>query len=323
MSEKEYITLVAAFTPLGPERIKLLLKYFGSAQKIWESPAQELFKTGLKEEMVKGFIYFRNRFGVNAYFERLKKLKVDYLTIFEKEYPKNLKEVNSAPITLYVKGKIKKEDENAIAVIGSRKMTVYGKEVTSYFSKELAKAKVTIVSGLARGVDTEAHKSALASGGRTIAVLGTGLDNIYPPENKYLAEKISSSGAIISEYPLGYPIRPGNFIIRNRIVSALTKGVLVIEGEERSGTLSTASYAAEQGRSVFAVPGPINSAFSKAPHFLIRNGAKMTTSINDIFEEGVLKIKLRKRQKKSERPLQLDSVARISSLKGVIRKNKK
>ncbi|MBI4157858.1 DNA-protecting protein DprA [Candidatus Woesebacteria bacterium] len=328
MSQKEYLILLSSFVDFGPLRVGLLLKYFGSAKKIWEASFETLLKTGLGEGLTKKFIFHRNRIGPANYFERLNKLGISCLTVFERNYPKNLKEIDDAPYVLYVKGKIKKEDEDAVAVIGSRRMTSYGKSVTGLFSKELALSGVTIISGLARGVDTEAHKGALEAGGRTIAVLGAGLDRLYPPENLSLAREITDRGALVSEYPPGYPIRPFNFVARNRIVSGLSKAVLVIEGEEKSGTLITATHAANQGRSVFAVPGQITSSFSGAPHFLIKNGAKMVSSVADIFEEGevtvkkkvgkaVLSVDADERKILSfleKGPLQLDKIARISSL---------
>jgi DNA processing protein len=172
-------------------------------------------------------------------------------------------------------------------------MTSYGREVTEKFAYELANFGVTIVSGLARGVDTIAHKAALSAGGRTVAVLGNGLDTTYPPENEILArEIIKKGGAVVSEYPLGYPAIPVNFANRNRIVSGLSRAVIVIEGAEKSGTLLTASHAAEQGRTVFAVPGAITSPMSAAPLFLLKNGARIATNSNDVLEELNMQVRV-------------------------------
>ena len=209
-------------------------------------------------------------------------------------------------------------------------MTAYGAEVTTKIAGELAAFDIAIVSGLARGVDTAAHKAALSALGKTIAVLGCGLDSIYPPENYRLAAEITSHGALVSEYPLGYPALPINFAARNRIISGLSKAVVVIEGATKSGTLLTASHAADQGRSVFAVPGQITSPLSQAPLYLIKNGAKMVTSTNDILEE--LDTEMRMDNESLEKimpgsleeenllsylanePLHLDEISRISSL---------
>jgi len=288
MTEKEALILLSTFPAFTPNHLKLLLNYFETPLKIWEASSNELIKTGLRKEKIINFIKHKNLFDAlnkKEYFNRLNRLGIEVLTVSDRNYPQNLKQIEDKPFVLYVKGRLKKKDEKAIAVIGSRKMTNYGKVITERITSELVKRKITIVSGLARGVDTEAHKVALFHSGRTMAVLGSGLDRIYPPENWELAEEISKRGALISEFPLGYPPFPENFIQRNRIVSGLSKGILVIEGAERSGTLVTASYAANQGRSVFAIPGDISSPFSFAPNFLIKNGAKVVTKGEDILEE--------------------------------------
>jgi len=205
----------------------------------------------------------------------------------DRNYPENLLTLpdNERPQLLYMSGKIKKKDRNAVAIIGSRKMTDYGKIMAARFARELAKNDITIVSGLARGIDTIAHKAALSAGGRTIAVLGCGLDIIYPPENIALAKRVANNGALISEFPLGTKPLGRNFLTRNRIISGLSLAVLVVEGARRSGTLSTASWAANQGREVFAIPGSIDSPLSAAPHFLIENGARIAQKPKDILDE--------------------------------------
>lgn len=199
-------------------------------------------------------------------------------------YPQNLKEIEGAPERLYIKGSLRPEDKLAVAIVGSRKMTAYGRETAELFSYELAEKGVSIVSGLARGIDTVAHKSALKAGGRTIAVLASGVDIIYPKENRQLAERIIKSGALVSEFPRRTKPLGKHFLVRNRIISGLSLAVLVIEGKRRSGTLSTAAHAANQGREVFAVPGPINSPLSLAPLYLIEQGANIAKSPEDILE---------------------------------------
>ncbi len=207
----------------------------------------------------------------------------------DKKYPENLLSLpaNERPQLLYMSGSMRKADKKAVAIIGTRRMTDYGKRMAAKFARELAKNKVTIVSGLARGIDTIAHKAALSAGGRTIAVLGCGLDIVYPPENKSLAERIKNSGVIISEFPLGTKPLGKNFLTRNRIISGLSLAVLVVEGARRSGTLSTASWAANQGRDVFAIPGPIDSPLSAAPLYLIENGAQIAQKPKDILDSIV------------------------------------
>jgi len=329
MTEKQYLTCVSAYIPFGPVHTKLLLDYFGSAKAIWDVSSEKLEKIGLSLKKADGFDRFRAEFNTKAYFEKQEKLQIDIITIFDKDYPINLKQIDSAPFVIYKKGKLKASDENAIAIVGSRKMTSYGKEVASMFSTSLAGYGLTIVSGLARGIDTQAHKHSLLAGGRTIAVLGCGLDKIYPPENNQLAKEIVKYGALISEFPLGYPAIPINFAARNRIISALSKAVIVVEGAEKSGTLLTASHAADQGKIVFAVPGQITSPLSAAPFYLLKNGAKMLTCIGDILDELAIETMVDRNKverilpssKKEEKiltileneQLHLDEIARISS----------
>lgn len=285
MDEEQFLVALSAFLPLGPDRLNLLVSYFGSYEGVWGASKKTLLELGINEKIADGFLQFRKSFS-SKYFLLLKKLGIGYVTYLGKNYPRNLNGIKDFPATLYIKGEIDPEDELSIAVVGSRRMSKYGEKVCITITRDLVKAGVCIVSGLARGIDTVAHWQAIKEGGRTIAVMGGGLDRIYPPENKILAHKIiNGHGALVSEFPLNYPPLPENFLQRNRIVSGLSRGVLVIEGAERSGTLSTASHAAEQGKDVFAVPGEITSPLSAAPHFLIKNGAKLTTSVEDILEE--------------------------------------
>jgi DNA processing protein len=329
MTESQYLTAVYAFDYFGPARVKLLLAYFKSAKKIWESSAEKLQEIGISEKKVLEFDKYRNDFDIENYFQRLSKLKISVVTILDKSFPKNLKGLDGSPLVLYYKGNLKCLDTNSVAIVGTRKITSYGREVTQKFSSELASFGVTIISGLAYGVDTEAHKACLSVHGRTVAVLGNGLDTIYPFENTALAlEIIKTGGAIISEYPLGYPALPVNFAIRNRIVSGLSDAVIVIEGAEKSGTLLTATHAAEQGKTVFAVPGQITSPLSWAPLFLLKNGAKMATETKDVLDELDLQIKVDKEKIQKiapdnpqeeklmeileNEPLHLDELVRIS-----------
>ena len=332
MTESQYLTAVYAFSYFGPARVKLLLSYFKKAKNIWKSLTGELVEIGLPERRVLEFDNFRKEFGIEDYFRRLKKLNIKIVTILDKDYPKNLKGLTGAPPVLYYKGVFDGFDVNSVAIVGSRKMTSYGREVTERFSSELANFGITIISGLARGVDTFAHRACLAVGGKTIAVLGNGLDSIYPPENTELAKAIiKSKGAIISEYPLGYPALPINFASRNRIISGLSSAVIVIEGAEKSGTLLTASHAAEQGKTVFAVPGQITSPLSAAPLYLLKNGAKMATETKDILDELDMQVKVDKDKIRrvapdspfeaslleflENEPLHLDELVRISGRK--------
>lgn len=286
MTQGQSLIAASLFPSFGPNRIKLLLSYFGSAKALWAAPKQEFLKVGLGQKMVLDFEKHRAKLDAEAYFERLKKEKVETVAFNQAAFPKNLGQLEGAPTVLYIKGTLNCLSGPCVAIVGSRKMTAYGADVTKKVSTELAAKGVTVVSGLARGVDTQAHKAALLVGGCTAAVLGSGLDRVYPPENYQLAlDIVEKGGALISEYPLGYPIAASNFAARNRIISGLCKAVIVVEGAAKSGTLLTASAAAEQGRSVFAVPGPINSPLSAAPHFLLQNGARIFTGVDEVIDE--------------------------------------
>ncbi len=218
--------------------------------------------------------------------EDIKKSGIKWLTIFDDSYPELLKEIYDPPLVLYYLGDILKIDKKAIAIVGTRKITGYGEMVTEKFTKELSGVGITIVSGLARGVDACAHRTVLENEGRTLAVLGGGLKKIFPPENIALAKRIINGfGALISEFAPDDPSLPGNFPARNRIISGLSLATLVTEAAEDSGSLITAKLALEQGREVFAVPGPITSELSKGPSILIQQGAKLVTSSDEILKD--------------------------------------
>ncbi len=267
-------------------RVRLIYSYFGTAEKAWKSSPGSFIDIGLPEKKVEEFVSFRKSFNIKSYFEKLSKLNIKVTTFLDKDFPEALKNLDNAPAVLYYKGSLKGLKAGSVAIVGTRKMTPYGREVTEKFSRELAGFGVTIISGLARGVDTAAHKACLSARGLTVAILGNGLDSVYPPENRDLAEEIvKKGGAVISEYPPGHPALPSNFALRNRIISGLSGCVLVIEGAEKSGTLLTASHAAQQGKTVLAVPGQITSPLSGAPLYLLKNGAKMATEVQDVLEE--------------------------------------
>ncbi len=330
MTEKETLLALTTFVPFGPARLGLLINYFGSAKRVWKASRTQLLKVGLSPKIVETFLKHKENFP-RDYFDSLRLKNISYITQADDAYPEKLKAQNGSPVTLYLKGNVDCLLEKSVAIVGSRKMTSYGKEVADIFTRDLVLAGVAIISGLARGIDTVAHRSTVDSGGKTIAVLGCGLDSIYPPENTNLAREIvEKGGSLISEYPLGYPAFPVNFANRNRIVSGLSDAVLVIEGAEKSGTLLTASHAADQGKTVFAVPGQITSPMSGAPHFLLRNGAKMALTPKDILEElgwqniaesVHLRESLPQTPEESKllkilegEPLHLDELVRISSL---------
>lgn len=289
--EKVYWVAFSNFMGIGPQRLKLLIDYFGSAKKAWLAPYLELEKIGLNEKLVRDFCAFREKFLPFDYMKSVQEEGIGVLTLLDPNYPELLKQISSPPPVLYFKGELKKEDNLALAVVGTRKITVYGRAATELLVSQLVAAGLAIISGMARGVDTVAHQAALAAGGRTIAVLGSGVDVIYPPENKGLYGQIVKNGAVVSEFPVGYPALPQNFPARNRIISGLALGVLVTEAAQDSGSLITAGDAGEQGREVFAVPGPITSPMSIGTSQLIQKGAKLVHTVQDILEELNIKQK--------------------------------
>ncbi len=277
---------------MSNKKIDILLKYFNySTSNLWDNFEDEKYNlTILKPEIVSLLSKLKNNFEEKL----LKKLNDNntfLVTIYDDNYPEKLKHIEGAPYILYYKGSLNNIDNLSIAVVGSRKATAYGKWAAEKLTKELSGLGVNIISGLAVGIDSIAHKAALQSDSKTIGVIGCGIDIVYPKSNERLyREIIEKRGAIISEYFFGMKPLPYNFHDRNRIISGLSDGVLVIEAQEKSGTLITAGHAANQGREIFAVPGNIDSLYSKGTNSLIRDGAKITTSINDIVEE-ILELK--------------------------------
>jgi len=270
---------------IGPTRLRALLDYFGDIERAWHAPADELRSAGLDSRSVRNLLQTRSEHDLEREVARIEELHVQVLTWESTDYPDLLREIPDAPPVLYVKGTLSDKDAWAVAVVGTRRASAYGREVTRRLCTALARNGITIVSGLARGIDAEAHWAALKSGGRTIAVLGCGVDLVYPPEHRRLAAEITTRGAIVSDYPLGTQPEGRNFPPRNRIISGLSLGVLVTEAGKRSGALITADYAAEQGRDVFAVPGSILSKNSVGTNALIQDGAKVVTRPEDILEE--------------------------------------
>ncbi|MCL4338931.1 DNA-processing protein DprA [Patescibacteria group bacterium] len=286
--EKKYWLGFSAFPGIGPLRFALLLKFFKTAQKAWEAKREKLLEIGLGEKLTESFCAFRMSFSLKDYIELLNKKSIRVLTLKDSTYPKLLKEIAAAPFVLYIRtdGEIAFDDERNIAVVGTRKITSYGREVTARLTRDLVAFGCTIVSGMAYGVDTVAHHTAIESGGRTIAVLGCGVDVIHPQSNTPLYWNIVRKyGMVISEFPAGQYASKGLFPARNRIISGLSRGVLVTEGAEDSGALITARCAVEQGREVFAIPGPITSSLSAGPAKLLKQGAKLVAKVEDILEE--------------------------------------
>ncbi|MBM4136342.1 MAG: DNA-protecting protein DprA [Nitrospira sp.] len=299
MSDPRYWIALSMLPDIGPVRARKLLSIFLTPEKIFGAGFEDLRSVegiGNKAKNIKEFSAWKN---IDAQINILEKQGIHVAGLEEPSYPGMLRELEDAPVVIYMKGDIQPEDRYAIAIVGSRKPTPYGMSVTEKISEELAAMGFTIISGMARGIDAISHKGALRAGGRTIAVLGSGLDVTYPPENKGLMDKITRSGCVISEFPPGTPPDKENFPKRNRIISGLSLGVLVIEATSNSGSLITAGYALEQNREVFAVPGNINSPTSEGTNELIKRGAILTRRAEDIVEElaPVLKGFIRTKEK--------------------------
>jgi len=285
--ETKYFNAFNLIDGLGPISFKKLLAHFDSLKEAWSAEINQLRQAGLENSVIKQIKEQRPRINPDREMERLAKESIDLITIQDKDYPKLLKEIYTPPALLYLRGKLKTSDEFSLGIVGTRKLSAYGQQVASFIATELAQAGLTIISGLAKGIDTLAHRAALSVDDRTIAVLGSGLDkaNIYPFSNRRLAEEISQKGAVISEFPLGTQPLAQHFPQRNRIISGLSLGILVIEAPEKSGALITAKDALEQNRDVFAIPDSIFAQNSQGTNNLIKMGAKLVTQANDILEE--------------------------------------
>ena len=270
---------------IGAARLRVLLDHFGDLEIAWQAPLHDLQQAGLDRRSLESLLSARKTLDLDAEMERLQKGGVEVVTWLDDHYPPNLRQAYNAPPLLYVRGSLETRDEWAMAVVGTRRATVYGKEVARMICTGLTQAGVTVVSGMAQGIDTVAHRACLEAGGRTIAVLGCGVDVVYPAQNARLAAEIVEHGALISEYALGTRPDARNFPPRNRIISGLTLGTVVIEGDMGSGALITAGFALEQGREVFAIPGNIFARASRGTNHLIQQGAKMVTQVGDVLEE--------------------------------------
>jgi DNA processing protein len=270
---------------IGPVRTAALLEVCGSAEAVWHASIQQLKTAGLDRRSLENLLQARRDLDVSAEWERVCAAGIRLLTLDDDDYPANLRQIDAPPPLLYVRGELQPNDLWAVGIVGTRRASVYGREVALTLARDLAGAGVTIVSGLALGIDTVAHQAALDAGGRTLAVLGSGVDQIYPPTNRGLAQAIQSQGALISEYPLGMRPEAGNFPPRNRIISGLSKGVVIVEASERSGALITARFAAEQNRDVFAVPGSILHPGSVGCNTLIQQGATPLLSSQDVIQQ--------------------------------------
>lgn len=269
---------------IGPVRFQKLLDFFGKPEIAWQAPPEALREAGLGEKIAENVVRTRETISLDQEWEQIHKQGITILTWEDESYPHRLKEIDHSPPVLYVRGNLSPDDEWPVAIVGTRRVTAYGRQVTDEIASSLSRSGVTIISGMARGVDGIAHQAALSANGRTIAVLGAGVDRIYPPEHRGLADQIIEQGALISDYAPRTPPEASNFPARNRIISGLSMAVVVVEAGQRSGALITASFAADQGRDVFAVPGSIKSPQSRGTNRLIQDGACLVQDPNDILE---------------------------------------
>lgn len=284
--ETKYWVAFNRIAGVGRVRYLALLGRFGRLADAWAAGAGDLRAAGLDDRIVRTIVSERPKIDPDAEMERLQRAGVQALRWDEEGYPSRLREIDDPPPVLYVRGELRETDEWAVSVVGTRRPTPYGRQVAEEMSTQLASNRICVISGLARGVDAIAHRAALRAGGRTIAVLACGLDIVYPPEHARLALEIMESGALVSDYPLGTEPRGDYFPRRNRILSGMSLGVLVVEGDLKSGALITARFAVDQNREVFAIPGSIFSPQSRGPNAIIQRGeAKLVQRVEDILEE--------------------------------------
>ncbi len=270
---------------IGRVKFTQLENYFGNLADAWQATPAELRQAGLDSNIIHAIATLQPKISLDAEMEKLTRHGVEVFNYHDAQYPARLREIYDYPPVLYLRGTLLPTDDWCLAVVGTRRATVYGRQVTEEIVADLVRSKITIVSGLAKGIDSIAHQSALAAGGRSIAVFACGLDTVYPSENAELAHRIMENGALISEYPLGTKPKPEHFPRRNRIMSGISLGVLVTEADETSGAMITAHLALEQNREVFAIPGSILSPASRGTNRLIQEGAKLVCDYKNILEE--------------------------------------
>ena len=286
MNERDAYIALNMVDGIGPVRVRALLELFGSAAEILAaSPEQWCEAKGIGPALANKVHPRVTQVDVAKELKRADKAGAHIVTRVDQNYPKALTEIHDPPLALYVKGTLVPQDVHAIGVVGSRQCTHYGTQSADRLSFQLAKQGYTVISGLARGIDAAAHQGALKGGGRTLAILGTGIDQVYPPEHGELAGKIQESGALISEFPVGFKPNRQSFPQRNRVISGLSKSILVVEASRGSGAMMTVDFANEQGRGVMAVPGRIDNPSAMGCNDLIKNGAKLVADVDDITEE--------------------------------------
>ncbi len=285
MSERKYWLGFSLVPEIGPKRLAQLVRAFGDLAAAWRASEGQLRAAGFEGVVLGSILTNRTKLNLDAECERVERAGVRLLILTDDDYPPLLKTLADAPPVLYIRGTLRPADQRALGIVGTRKATTYGRDAAADMARQLARHNVTVVSGLAHGIDAAAHRGALDSGGRTLAVIGCGVDVTYPSDHRALAGQVMEQGALVSEFPMGAPPESRNFPRRNRLISGLSLGVLVVEAPDRSGALITAETAVEQGRDVFAVPGSIYNAMSAGTNRLIQDGAKLVMTVNDILDE--------------------------------------
>ncbi len=293
--ERAYLVALSQVTHIGPVRLGRLRERFGTLDLAWRADERELLGV-LDERTCRAVLAARAKVDPASVLERITGAGAQVVTVLDNAYPRILREIPGPPPVLYVRGSLQTEEEPTVAIVGTRRATSYGREATTRIASDLAAAGVTIVSGLAKGIDGYAHRAALDAGGRTIAVMASGVDLVYPPEHRQLAERIVESGALISDYPPGTKPDAPNFPARNRIISGLSLATVVVEAPTRSGALITVGFAADQGRDVYAVPGSILSNASEGTNKLLRQGATPLTSAADLLDDLHLGLAVREEE---------------------------
>ena len=284
MDDKKYWVGFNLIKGIGAVRMQALINHFDTLESAWKAAPIDLARAGLSLKLIERIVQARGQVDLDKVWAKIESQGIKILTWEDDAYPQRLKEIEQPPPVLYLRGDYVPDDLYAVAIVGTRRVTAYGRQITEELASYLAANGITVISGLARGVDAIAHQTALKAGGRTIGVLGSGVDKIYPPEHRQMAEQMMGQGAIVSDYAPGTPPDASNFPPRNRIISGLSLAVVVIEAGETSGALITAEFAAEQGREVFAVPGSILAPQSKGTNKLIQKGALPLLSINDLMQ---------------------------------------
>jgi len=313
--ERNYWLALTMVKGIGAVRFRTLLDSFGSARAAWAAAPEQLRDAGLFESVITNFVQARKNVDPESIPALLDKFRVKALTWDDEDYPRRLRELEGAPPVLYTRGELLPTDEWAVGVVGTRRVTAYGRQVAEELGAFLGRNGITVVSGLARGVDAIAHQAAIKAGGRSIAVLAHGLDQIYPAENRRLGEEILANGALVSDYGVGTPPDAANFPPRNRIISGLSLAVVIIEAGMESGALITAGFAAEQGREVFAIPGSIYAPQSKGANLLLQKGAHPLVNFEELLE--ALNLEMMGEQKNARLILPADATeARLFELLG-------